>query len=192
MEWIAFGLIVFFGYRALRNGSRARQTRRVTNNMEELIRAVEEFTPADIYISPHSFTGIAIDRERREVLLADRYSLRRFAAASILSCEILQDNVPMENVFSRSLLFGNIGTIIGGFSGSAGDGGYARKIVLRFLTDDFDQPTHDIVLLDLDNSRKGARKDSLTYRQALETAELWRNRFVAMTRLRKVDSDGKN
>ena len=78
------------------------------------------------------------------------------------------------------ILLGGVGAVIGGLSGSKRSVNKVRKMILRFVTDDFTKPNHDIVLLDWIHDKEGVSRDNLVYRQALEVAELWHSRVRAM------------
>ena len=57
-----------------------------------------------------------------------------------------------------------------------------RKLVLRILTDDFDNPHHDVVFLDWTHSDEGIDPDSMIYKSALEEGERWHGRISAMVK----------
>ena len=69
-------------------------------------------------------------------------------------------------------LLGGIGAVVGGLSGSSRSVNNVTKVVLRFVTDDFDKPKHDIVLLDWSFAKKGMTRDNGIYKEALETARV--------------------
>lgn len=75
---------------------------------------------------------------------------------------------------------GAIGALVGGLLAPTASTNNVKKVVLRFATNHFDKPNHDIVLLDRSWSKKGVERDSVIYKEALETAELWNGRVVAM------------
>ena len=163
---------------------------RIAKNIDSRIRGEPDFAPADVYVSDTSLTGIAIDRGRSEIILADKERLRRFGIGSIVGCEILQDEVQIArfNRGSQALgvavggtLLGGVGATIGGLSGSRRN---IQKIVLRVTTDDFDQPHHDIVMLDWSFRKKGLQRDNFIYKNALDTAERWHGRLAAMMQAR--------
>ena len=158
-------------------------------SIEDQIRELPDFDAADIYISKLSLTGIAIDRDRRELLLVDDGSLRRSPLSSILGCEILEDGIQVAyaNIGSQfawmaagGIAAGAIGALVGGLLAPTASTNNVKKVVLRFATNHFDKPNHDIVLLDRSWSKKGVERDSVIYKEALELAELWNGRVVAM------------
>ena len=157
--------------------------------VEDQIRELPDFDAADIYISKISLTGIAIDRGRRELLLVDDGSLRRSPLSSIVGCEILEDGIQVAYADTGSqfawmaaggIAAGALGALVGGLLAPASSANNVKKVVLRFVTDHFDKPIHDIVLLDRSWSKKGVKRDDVIYKEALEAAELWHHRVVTM------------
>jgi len=158
--------------------------------VEAQIRRLSAFDAADIYMSKLTLTGIAIDRGRRELLLVDEKLYRRFPLSSVLDCEILEDDVPLVDAsLGRELAFTAVGGLAAGFGGALAGGllgqispsaGDVKRVVLRFVTDDFDKPSHDLVLLDRSHGNKGVKRDDVIYKEALEAAELWHHRVVTM------------
>ncbi len=162
---------------------------RKAGSIKQRIRELDDFEADDVYVSDQNLGGIAIDLKRREILLTDAEEFRRFTVPSMMSCEILEDDVQLAyanrgsqlaGVAVGGILLGGVGAVIGGLSGSRRTVNKVRKMILRFVTDDFKKPNHDIVLLDWIHDKEGAPRDSLVYRQALEAAELWHSRVRAM------------
>ena len=188
MEWVV-ALIVFLGALVAIGLIQGQRNHRKATNIEKRIRTLDDFESTDIYVSTYNFAGVALDTKRRELLLADEAALRRFTISSIVSCEILEDDVSLAYVNRGSqlagiavggILLGGVGAIIGGQSASKRKINNVSKVILRFMTDDFDSPKHDVVLLDWSFSKKGIKRDGMLYREALETAELWHGRVTAM------------
>jgi len=188
MEWVV-GLVIVLGVLVAIGFMKGQRDHRTATNVEKRIRHLDNFEPTDVYVSTINFAGVAIDANRREILLADEATLRRFTMSSIISCEILEDDVRLAYVNRGSqlagiavggILLGGVGAVIGGLSASKRSTNNVSKVILRFMTDDFDRPKHDIVLLDWSFSKKGLKRDGMLYRAALETAELWHGRVTAM------------
>lgn len=161
--------------------------RKIVSQMEDRVENCKDFDAADLYIG-QNYAGVAIDRKRRRILLIDRDDLRIFDVGSILSCEVLEDGVQLAyanrgsqllGVAVGGALLGGVGAVIGGLSGSQRTIQRVQSIVLRFTTDDFDKPVHDIVV-DEAADEKGMGKGSVGYRRAIEVASLWHGRTVAM------------
>lgn len=158
-------------------------------SIEDQIRELPDFDAADIYISKFSLTGIAIDRGRRELLLVDDGSLRRSPLSSIVGCEILEDGIQVAYADTGSqfawmaaggIAAGALGALVGGLFAPTPSANNVKKVVLRIVTDHFDKPNHDIVLLDRSWGKKGVKRDDVIYKEALEAAELWHHRVVTM------------
>ena len=158
--------------------------------VEDQIRRLSDFDAADVYISRLTLTGIAIDTGRRELLLVDEKLYRRLPLSSVFECEILEDDCPLVDAsLGRELAFAAVGGMAAGFGGALAGGllgqispiaGNVKKVVLRFVTDDLDRPSHDLVLLDRSHGNKGVKRDDVIYKEALEAAELWHSRVVGM------------
>ena len=168
---------------------------RNAKSLEEQYRNLSEFSPADVYVSAFNLAGIAIDPARQEIALGDASGIRLLAPESIVSCEIVQDDVQIAyanrgsqavGVVAGGLLLGGVGAVIGGLSGSTRSANNVHKVVLRLLIDDFDKPKHDIVLVDWSHEKKGLEKRNVIYRTALESAEIWHARVMAM--MKAVDA----
>lgn len=188
MEWIV-GLAIVLGVLVAIGLMQGQRDHRAATNIEKRIRHLDNFEPTDVYVSTFNLAGVAIDSSRREILLADEATVRRFTMSSIISCEILEDDVRLAYVNRGSqlagiavggILLGGVGAVIGGLSASKRSINNVSKVILRFMTDDFERPKHDIVLLDWSFSKKGLKRDGMLYRAALETAELWHGRVTAM------------
>ncbi len=182
MEWVVVGLVVLLGTIIVMSVLQGQRDNRTATNIEKRIRRMDDFEAADVYVSAFNLAGVAIDLGRQELLLADEGALRRSTVSSIVSCEILEDDIQLAYVNRGSqlagiavggILLGGVGAVIGGLSGSKRSINNVNKVVLRFRTDDFDRPKHDIVLLDWSFSKKGLKRDGMLYRGALEMAELW-------------------
>lgn len=186
MEWIV-GLFVVLLVGGIWAGVSAN---RKASQMEDEVRNLADFDAADVYVSPHNHAGVAIDRNRHEILLTDKKDTRIFRVESIISCEVLEDGVQlayanrgsqMLGVAVGGALLGGVGAVVGGLSGSQRTMQRVQSVVLRFTTDDFDNPVHDIVVA-IATSKKGMGKDGLVYQEALKLAQKWHARTVAMMR----------
>ena len=188
MEWVV-GLAIVLTVLVAIGLMQGQRTHRTTTSIETRIRHLNNFDPTAVYVSSSNLAGVAIDSSRREILLADEATLRRLTISSIISCDILEDDVRLAYVNLGSqlagiaiggILPGGVGAVIGSLSASKRSINNVRKIILRFMTDDFERPRHGVVLLDWSFSKTGIKRDSMLYRAALETAELWHGRVTAM------------
>ena len=188
--WLAIVLLALLIVAACYQGVHVAKT---ATSIEDRIRRLNGFKAADVYVSTINMAGVAIDVGRGEILLANEKALRRFPASSIVSCEILEDDTQLAYVNRGSqlagaavggILLGGVGAIIGSLAASKRSISNVKKVYLRFTTDDFKRPIHDIVLLDWSSSKKGLKRDNKLYRQALETAELWHGRVMGLMKVR--------
>ena len=94
MDWIA-GILLFICalFLAVIVGAiwSGVTSNRKASRMEEEIRNLAGFDAADLYVSSFNQAGVAMDRNRREILLASKDGLRTYPVESIISCEVLED-----------------------------------------------------------------------------------------------------
>ena len=123
MEWIV-GLFVAVLVGGIWAGVSAN---RKASQLEDEVRELADFDAADVYVSPHNHAGVAIDRNRDEILLTDKKEIRIFHVESVISCEVIEDGMQLAyaNRGSQALgvavggaLLGGVGAVIGGLSGS--------------------------------------------------------------------------
>ena len=139
-------------------------------------------------VSSDDFTGVAVDRKRQEFLLVNAEKLRRFNVRSIVSCEVIEDGTQIAYANRGSqlagmaiggALLGGVGAVVGGLSGSQRNVNKVKRLMLRYTTDDFDNPVHDILVYQSPFS-KGDSRDGFVYSAKLKDAERWHARTVAM------------
>lgn len=189
MEWVVGLVVAFIAIVALGVVGANRQARRA-KNLENRIRDVKDFDATDVFVSTENLTGIAIDVGRRRLLLADETAgLRQFEASQVVSCEILEDKVQLAFVNRGSqlaraavggILLGGAGAAVGALTASKRSVDNVQKVILRLVTDNFNRPSHDMVLLDWSLRKKGIKRSNFFYRQARQVAELWHGRVLAM------------
>ena len=201
MDWMGIILLVLLvilvgGFATSISSSRK------SKGLEDQLRNQPDFEPADVYVNSNSAAividpaGIAIDPERQKIALAGSAGVRLYRPNSIVGCEVIQDDVQIAfanrgsqvaGVVAGGLLLGGVGALIGGLSGSKRSVSNVRTVTLRILTDDFDQPVHDIVLMDWPD-KKGVKTNSHSYRNAIETAHRWHARVMAL--MKSAEADG--
>lgn len=146
-------VLVAVGYQRTSNRAKARAT-------VERLRSVPAFTAHEVHVSPFNQAGIALDRERREVVLARGPSMMQMPVRAIARLEIIESTAP-QGASRRS------------------ERGVAR-VVLRIDTDTPGHPPHDIVLLDAVGRTGGFARSDRRYGQARQTAEAWKARLMAL------------
>ncbi|WNJ99974.1 SHOCT domain-containing protein [Thalassospiraceae bacterium LMO-JJ14] len=138
------------------------------------------------YVSPYNQKGLAIDKTNNQILFSDHGHQSVFPFRSLIATEVLEDGVSISSTNRGSqivgaavggVLLGGVGAVIGGLSGSSTTSNRAKKITLRIVTDDFQKPNFDIVMLDFSDSTKGVEKESIIYKQAIEEAAAWHSRL---------------
>jgi hypothetical protein len=166
--------------------------RNAAKRIENQIKQQPAFTASDLYVSRTSLTGLAIDNDRKEILLVELDSTRLYRAGDIVGCEVLLDDIQMSYTNRGSqiagaavggVLLGGIGAVVGGLTGSRRANNNIRKIALRITVDDFDRPNHEITMAAcLPSNKKGLSKDHPAVKKSLEAAQRWQARVAALMR----------
>ena len=158
----------------------------IASNLENNVRSLPDFRADDVHVSPYNLSGIAIDREQAKAALVTRDRIEIVPANGIYKCEVLQDGVQIARANRGSqllgiavggALLGKAGAMIGGLSGSSTISENFHRVVLRLVVEHFDRPVHETVLVD---SERALAKDSKSYKEAMEKAELWYGRVIGL------------
>ena len=164
--------------------------REIAANLEREIRSIADFSADDVYVSPYSRHGLAIDNARGLVMLIDTNRRRTVSFEKLVSAEVIEDNVTLMTtkkglggVVVGGLLAGGVGAIVGGLTGrrktksSTG----VRSVALVVIVDDFNAPRHIVTFLKWP-VEEGLSRNSALYRQSVEKAELWQSRLTLAMR----------
>jgi serine/threonine protein kinase len=164
--------------------------REIATNLEREIRSIVDFSADDVYVSPYSRHGLAIDNARGLVMLIDAKRRRTVSFEKLVSAEVVQDNVTLMTtkkglggVVVGGLLAGGVGAIVGGLTGrqktksSTG----VRSVALVVIVDDCNAPRHIVTFLKWP-VEEGLSRNSALYRQSVEKAELWQSRLTLAMR----------
>lgn len=150
-------------------------------NVEKELSDLKDFTVTRSIIGASCDTGLAIDEHRQKICLLD-YRLtgsghRVFPFSDVLSAEIFQDGASVTKTVRSSqlagvliggLVFGGVGAVVGGLSGSRRTHDTTRRIELRLLVNDTATSIHDVCFLEYET-----KKDSFSYRDAIQRAREW-------------------
>jgi len=154
--------------------------------IKSIIENQEGFTPRHIYIGRRGLVtvAIAIDGERHKVCIVNvgldvkaNSIIKIYSFNDILSCEVFEDDFSVTKTVRSSqalgmavggLAFGGVGAVIGGLSGAQKTAGNVRKIDLRIVVNDINQPTYDIPFLSIETKKGG-----IVHGDASEKARFW-------------------
>ena len=73
----------------------AARSRKLVANREREIRSTADFSADDVYVSPYSRNGLAIDNARGLVMLVDTTRQRKVSFEKLVSAEVMEDNVTL-------------------------------------------------------------------------------------------------
>lgn len=149
--------------------------------MEEKLRSLPEFSPTQKIIGNNGEAGLAIDEDRRKVVLINSgpsgVRLKPITYRDILSSEIFVDGETVTKTARGSqlggaliggLALGGVGAIIGGLSGKTKSSEKVKRVDLRITVNDTKSPLHDLNFMDVEG-----KKDGIVYKTAMDQARHW-------------------
>lgn len=160
-----------------------------TARSEDAFLSIAGFTPTGIFVSQWDRSGLAIEDETGRVALLADEKIRVFEANQILGAELIENSTSLIQTNRGSqvggavvggVLFGGVGAVVGGLSGSKRSSSNVSKLKLRVTVDSFDDPICDILFFDWIG--QGVERNGSVYPKHLKTAELW---YARMNRVMK-------
>ncbi|MBB5022791.1 SHOCT domain-containing protein [Desulfurispira natronophila] len=149
--------------------------------MEEKLKSLPDFSPTQKIMGNNGDTGLAIDENRKKVVLIKNGSsgvnLKPITYRDVLTSEIFVDGETITKTARGSqlggaliggLALGGVGAIIGGLSGKTKSSEKVKRVDLRITVNDTKSPLHDLNFMDF----KG-KKDGIVYKSAMEQARHW-------------------
>lgn len=175
------------------NSNQAR-SRKVKTNLELVSR--DDFTVSQFYLGEDGRSGIAIDGSETRIalpeLVGDEGQIRVINYNDILSSELYIDGETVTKTERGSqiggaliggIMFGGVGAVIGGLSGSKRSADEVRNIDLRLIVRDSQQPVHDVKFLDGKILIDGkTNKRSNKYKESLSQARHWHGLIEVLIR----------
>lgn len=144
--------------------------------MERKLRSLPDFSPTQKIMGNNGDTGLAIDEERKKVVLIKNgpagVDLKPITYRDVLSSEIFVDGETITKTARGSqlagaliggLALGGVGAIIGGLSGKTRSSEKVKRVDLRITVNDTKSPLHDINLMD-----KMDIKDGIIYKSVMD------------------------
>ena len=149
--------------------------------MEEKLRSLPDFSPTQKIMGNNGDTGLAIDENRKKVVLIKNDSsgvnLKPITYRDVLTSEIFVDGETITKTARGSqlggaliggLALGGVGAIIGGLSGKTKSSEKVKRVDLRITVNDTKSPLHDLNFMDIEG-----KKDGIVYKSAMEQARHW-------------------
>lgn len=171
--------------------------------VQDLINDTPDFTATYTYIDDTGYSGISIDEAESKILLLSRsepeleLKHRTIENRDIFSSELFEDGDTVHKTSRSSqaagavvggILLGGVGAVIGGLSGKTIAKGKVKRIELRLIVNDSDNPIHDICFLNREVSR-----DEVLYKGSSDMARQWQARLdVLINRADKEDLINEN
>ncbi|GED69771.1 hypothetical protein BRE01_34730 [Brevibacillus reuszeri] len=155
----------------------------------------------DLHIS-QEYTGkdknssIILDENKKVVYLIKGETKRKFTYQDILQSEILEDGIQSTSTSRTSqigsalvggLIAGVPGLIIGGLSGKQNTINKVKKIDLRIIVNDTNEPIFHLNFLEVEDTF--VKKDHPSYQAAIKDANHWHNLISVL--IRKADEEDR-
>ena len=144
-------------------------------------------------------SSIAISVSRKEVLLVTKQngtiSQQIINYKDILSVELFEDGETITSTVRSSqiggmliggIALGGLGAVIGGLSGKTKTSGTVRKIILRLVINDTNNPLHEVHFL---NSETEITKKDSRYQEVMQKARHWNSLIEVL--IKRADMEDK-
>lgn len=159
--------------------------------MEEKLESLPEFSPTQKVMGNNGNTGIAVDEERKKIVLIKNgpsgVDPKPITYRDVLSSEIFVDGETVTKTARGSqlggaliggLALGGVGAIIGGLSGKTRSSEKVKRVDLRVTVNDTKSPLHDINFMDVEG-----KKDGVIYKSAMEQARHWHGLIAVLIKM---------
>lgn len=159
--------------------------------MEEELESLPDFSPTQKIMGNNGDTGLAIDEERKKVVLIKNgptgVALKPITYRDVLSSEIFVDGETVTKTARGSqlggaliggLALGGVGAIIGGLSGKTRSSEKVKRVDLRITVNDTKSPLHDINFMDIEG-----KKDGIIYKSAMDEARHWHGLIAVLIKM---------
>jgi hypothetical protein len=159
--------------------------------MEEKLESLPDFSPTQKIMGNNGDTGLAIDEERKKVVLIKNgptgVELKPIIYRDVLSSEIFVDGETVTKTARGSqlggaliggLALGGVGAIIGGLSGKKKSSEKVKRVDLRVTVYDTKSPLHDINFMDIEG-----KKDGIIYKSAMDQARHWHGLIAVLIKM---------
>ena len=168
---------------------------RTKKAMSAELKNLPNFSVTQEVIGEDANTGFAFDETLNRICLINGYGsfieTRIMEYSDILSVELFEDGVSMTKTSRGSQLggallggvvFGPLGAVIGGLSGSKKSEDKVKRLDLRMAVNDTANPVHDVNFLNIE-----VKKSSMIYKAARNNAGHWSAIIEAL--IKRADSE---
>lgn len=205
---ILLSIGAFFGiFAAIKEKKQQAQSREVSSNRAKVLEdeiteclSRQNFSKTQHIMGKNKETGLAFDEVNKKIclLFASRacvISSRIFSYKDVLSVEIVEDGETVTSTVRSSqiggaliggIALGGIGAVIGGLSGKTKTTGTVRKIILRLVVNNTNNPLHEVSFL---NSETGIKQTDSRYQDAMQKARHWNGLIEVL--IKRADMEDK-
>lgn len=162
--------------------------------------ALSDFSITQKFISADGSTGIGLDEEIGKLILVGHDASAKaplsYSYRDILSVEIFVDGTAVTKTSRSSqlggallggLALGGVGAIIGGLSGSTKTEDKAKRIDIRLIVNDRQNPIHDINFMEAESAPGG-----VLYNEAMNNARHWHGLITVLIREADAEDEASN
>lgn len=171
------------------------------SNLNTIFYGIEGFHVSKKIIGNDGNSGIAIDEQNNSVCLVTGQKNKIIQYKDILESEILKDGESLTKTSRSSqlggmllggLVLGGVGAIIGGLSGKKTNINTIKRIDLKIIINDINEPIFFLNLLNVSNvlsDNEGYKKNDDKYLTAIQEARKWNG--VISVLIKKADEEDK-
>lgn len=187
---VTIGMLIGMGM-AIPVSSKKKEMEDKKKEMEKKLESLPDFSPTQKIMGNNGDTGLAIDEERKKVLLVKNVptgvALKPIKYRDVLSSEIFVDGETVTKTERGSqlagaiiggLALGGVGAIIGGLSGKTRSSEEVKRVDLRITVNDTKSPLHDINFMDIEGKKNG-----IIYKSAMDQARHWHGLIAILIKM---------
>jgi hypothetical protein len=149
-------------------------------------------------VSEDGSTALGVDEKNKKIFIASSATPNNdpvtYSYRDILSVELFVDGIEVTKTSRASqlggallggLALGGVGALIGGLSGSTKTKGKTRRIDIRLIVNDKNNPIYDVNFMDTESAPGG-----LVYEQAMKRARYWHGLVTVL--IKEADAEDED
>ncbi len=180
--FVCFMVLVFF--------VAAKSAKEQKRAKERIKRLKSDYQPDEFYLSVADGSLIGLNFDSRMILLGTRKAESSYSFSQIVTVEVLENGTTINQTNRGSqmlgaavggLMFGGVGAVVGGLSGSSRSNTRTTDIQLKVVIDDRLRPSHLVCFLK-SKDKKGLKVDDSELKAAQEAVSRFHAHLLAAMR----------